>query len=87
MSARSTPRIPSQAPPPEEVERDVARTADLVLKLAALADRYEAGSASAERVAAMQEVVRRGRRRLAALAGLDGAELQPALAAGGQLPR
>ena len=71
MSARSTARVPSQARPPEEVERDVARTADLVLKLAALAERYEAGSASAERVAAMQEAVRRGRWQLAALAEAD----------------
>ena len=48
----------------DEVERAVARTADLVLKLTALADRYEPDARNAERVAAMREAVQRGRRSL-----------------------
>ena len=78
MSEPRTARIPVQSQPPEEVERDVARTADLILKLAALAERYESLSASPDRVAAMREVVLRGRRQLATLAGVDVAGLEPA---------
>ena len=76
MTASGT--FPHQVRPPDDVERDVARTADLVLKLASLAERYESGAGSAERVAAMKEAVARGRRRLAALAGVDVAGLEPA---------
>ena len=78
MPAHSTPRLPHQPQPPDEVERDVARTADLVLKLAALAERYEGGADSRERDATMREAVSRGRRHLAALAGVDVAGLEPA---------
>ena len=53
------------------VGQNVARTADLVLKLAALAERYESRTGSADRVAAMRDVVSRGRRQLAELAGVD----------------
>ena len=78
MAAPRTPHVPQQALSPDDVEHDVARTADLVLKLASLAERYEAGSASADRIAAMKEVVMRGRRQLVALSGVDVAGLEPA---------
>ena len=55
----------------DELERAVARTADLVLKLTSLADRYELEARSAERVATMREAAQRGRRVLVA-------ELDPA---------
>lgn len=61
--------VPQQGRP-ADVEQEVSRTADLVLKLAALAERYEAGGGSAERVAMLGEAVRRGRRQLADLADL-----------------
>ena len=64
--------------PAESVERDVVRTADLVLKLAALVERYESRTGSVERVAAMRDVVRRGQQQLAVLAGVDGAVPEPA---------
>ena len=77
MTASELALIPPQASP-QDLERDVARTADLVLKLSALVERYESTADSAERVAAMREVMRRGRRQLAALAGVDVAGLEPA---------
>lgn len=66
-------------PDVDDLERAVARTADLVLKLAALADRYETSAASAERIAALRDAVRRGRDALVALgSGVDVAGLEPA---------
>jgi hypothetical protein len=53
------------------VERAVARTADLVLKLTALADRYELGSASRERITAMRDAAARGRVALLGLVAED----------------
>lgn len=52
----------------DEVEREVARTAELVLRLTALADRYAAHPASAERVALMRATASMGRRALAEIA-------------------
>lgn len=63
----------------DDTERMVARTADLVLKLASLAERYETSAASAERVAALRKAVRLGRDSLVALgSGVDVAGLEPA---------
>lgn len=59
-------RLPA---PLDEVERAVARTADLVLKLSALAERYERLGAAAERVLSLRGTVERGRRALLDLAG------------------
>lgn len=70
-------------PDADDLERAVARTADLVLKLAALAERYETSAASAERVAALREAVRRGHDALVALgSGVDVGGLTPAVTAG-----
>lgn len=52
----------------DAVEREVARTAELVLRLTALADRYAAHPASAERVALMRATASLGRRALADIA-------------------
>jgi hypothetical protein len=69
--------VPRQGRPPDpldELERAVARTADLVLKLSTLADRYDRydrydrGDGSAERVVRLRDAVRRGRDALLALA-------------------
>lgn len=66
-------------PDADDLERAVARTADLVLKLAALAERYESSAASAERVAALREAVRRGHDALVALgSGAGAARPEPA---------
>lgn len=66
-------------PDVDDLERAVARTADLVLKLASLAERYETSAASAERIAALRDAVRRGRDSLVALgSGVDVAGLEPA---------
>ncbi len=66
------PRVPRQArrlaAPLDAGEQDVARTADLVLKLTALADRYEGGAGSPDRVALMLHTARRAREALLALA-------------------
>lgn len=67
----------------DDIERMVARTADLVLKLAALAERYETSAASAERIAALRDAVRRGRDSLVALGfGVDVGGRTPSVAAG-----
>ena len=63
--------VPSQGRSPaalDEVEQAVARTADLVLKLTALAERYEGGQASAARVQRMREAADAGRQALDRLA-------------------
>lgn len=63
--------VPRQGRPPnplDELERAVARTADLVLKLSSLADRYDRGDGTAERVQQLRNAVRRGRDALLALA-------------------
>ena len=52
----------------EAVEREVARTAELVLRLTALADRYATHPASAERVALMRATASLGRQALAEIA-------------------
>lgn len=63
----------------DDTERMVARTADLVLKLSALLERYESCAASAERLATLREAVGRGRHALVALSsGVDVAGLEPA---------
>lgn len=68
-------------PDADDLERAVARTADLVLKLASLAERYETSAASVERVAALREAVRRGRDSLVAMSsGVDAGERAPATA-------
>lgn len=71
--------VPHQrAEPYVDVEHEVARLADVVLKLAALADRYEDGMGRIASVAAafdeqqarvdtLRSTVERGRRRLTAL--------------------
>ena len=64
---RRNPPEPSLA----HVEREVARTAELVLRLTALADRYEAEALSDERVALMRETVLRGQQALADIAGSE----------------
>lgn len=64
-------------PDADDLERAVARMADLVLNLAALADRYETSAASAERIAALREAVRRGHDSLVAL-GTDAGAHAPA---------
>lgn len=61
-------RLPA---PLDELERTVARTADLVLKLAALADRYERVGAAADRVDRLRDTAERGRRSLLDLAAGD----------------
>lgn len=66
-------------PDADDTERMVARTADLVLKLSALIERYEPTAANAERISALREAVRRGRDSLFALcSGVDVAGLEPA---------
>ena len=73
--------MPDVMPDVDDLERAVARTADLVLKLAALAERYEATASSAERVAALREAIKRGRDALVTLgSGVDVAGLEPATA-------
>ena len=52
--------LPRQRSAEPDVEREVARTADLVLKLSALADRYESTRADPQRVARMRAAVERG---------------------------
>ena len=52
----------------DRVEREVARTAELVLRLTALADRYAMQPASAERVALMRATAAMGRRALVEIA-------------------
>lgn len=54
--------------PVDAVEREVARTADLVLRLTALAERYAARPDSADRVALMKATASMGRRSLVDLA-------------------
>lgn len=54
-----------------DVEQAAARNADLVLKLTALADRYEHGDVPPERVALLRETADRARRVLADLAQAD----------------
>ena len=49
------------------VENEVARTADLVLKLTALADRYDGGDTTADRVRLLRETAARGCQALADL--------------------
>lgn len=48
----------------DAVEREVARTAELVLRLTALADRYAQHPTSAERVALLRSTAALGRRAL-----------------------
>lgn len=68
-------------PDADDLERAVARTADLVLKLASLAERYEASGAGADRIAALREAMRRGRDSLVTLgSGVDAGERAPATA-------
>jgi hypothetical protein len=62
------PRQGRRSGPDDDVEREVARTAELVLQLTALADRYEAARLSRDRVALMRATVLRGQRALADLA-------------------
>lgn len=70
-------------PDADDLERAVARTADLVLKLAALAERYEASGAGADRIAALRAAVRKGRDSLVTLgSGVDVGGLTPAVTAG-----
>ena len=52
----------------DAVEREVARTAELVLRLTALADRYAARPASAERVVLMRATASLGRKALREIA-------------------
>lgn len=71
--ARQIPHdlVPRQTRRParlDDVEQEVARTADLVLKLTALADRYDGASDSARRVRVLRETADRGRRALVQLA-------------------
>ena len=62
------PRQQRRDDPLARVEREVARTAELVLRLTALADRYAHHAASAERVALMRATVQEGRRVLEEIA-------------------
>jgi hypothetical protein len=81
MAPRTRVVVPRQGRGPttlDELERAVASTADLVLKLTALAERYELGSGSRERVTALREVASRGR---TALLRLVTEERQPVQAA------
>ncbi|MCW2679652.1 MAG: hypothetical protein JWM62_1053 [Frankiales bacterium] len=54
--------------PLDDVEREVARTAELVLRLTALADRYAGRPESAERVALMRSTASLGREALVQIA-------------------
>ena len=68
-------------PDADDLERAVARTADLVLKLASLAERYEATASSAERVAVLREAMSRGQASLVALgSAADAGRRTPATA-------
>lgn len=64
MTSTTPLPVPLQRTPEPDVEHEVARTADLVLKLAALADRYESARADPQRVARMRAAVERGRQAL-----------------------
>lgn len=65
------PRQARRTPAVDELEREVARTAELILRLTGLADRYEAAALSGERVALMRQTVLQGQRALAALAAVE----------------
>lgn len=65
------PRQQRRSAPVDDLEREVARTAELVLRLTALADRYESAALSGERVRVMRQAVLRGQRALAALAAAE----------------
>lgn len=74
MTSTPVPRRPGA----DDVEREVARTADLVLKLGALVERYEQQGGDARRLAVMTTAMSRGGQALQRLAGVDVAGLEPA---------
>lgn len=55
-------------PPLDDLEDEVARTAELVLRLTALAERYALRTGSSERVALLRTAAELGRRALLDLA-------------------
>jgi hypothetical protein len=65
---RVVPRQVRRRLPHDEVEREVARTAELVLRLTALADRYDTHPASRERVVLLRATAALARRALLELA-------------------
>jgi hypothetical protein len=67
----TVPRQERRTAPLDDVEQEVARTCELVLRLASLADRYEAAALGRDRVALMRETVLQGQQALAALAAAE----------------
>ena len=71
MTEQLPPSVPRQLRwrvPLADVEGEVARTADLVLRLTALADRYATHSDNGERVALLRATAAQARRALLDLA-------------------
>lgn len=66
---QGVPRQVRRRLPHDEVEREVARTAELVLRLTALADRYATHPESGERVVLLRGTADLARRALLELAG------------------
>ncbi len=64
----AVPRQQRRSAPLDDLEQEVARTAELVLRLTALADRYEAAALDRDRIALMRDAVLRGQRALGDIA-------------------